>query len=121
MAEGDHEEAGVITLRWGLAGELGVQPIVFITLPRGSEASWGGGLRALLEAVADLAGWGKHKAEVLGGKCVPCVMVTVAAAHFSETTQPRYCKELARRLESATFDLPTREVVVESFKMAKER
>lgn len=113
--------ATVITVRWGLGGPLGIQPIVFISLPPGSEASWGGGQRALLEAIAELAGWAQHKAEVLGGNVTPCVMVTVATVHFTETTPPRYCTELTKRLKNATFDLPTREVVVESFKTTKEQ
>lgn len=91
-----------VEIRWALGGSLGVEPFVFIKIPDDREASWGGGQRALLEAIAEIAGWAKNKAEVLGGNVEPGVMVRVFALHFSDKKKPpRYCNALIKRLTAS--------------------
>jgi len=89
-----------VQITWGVGGSLSIQPIVFIKLPEGVEASGGGGQRALLEAIAEISGWGDHKAQVLGGSIEPGVMVTVNAAHFGDKA-PRYIGALVKRLTTS--------------------
>lgn len=83
---------------WGLAGGLGIQPMVFVSVDhdRWDEAE-------VLDRIAEVVRKRRPKpceVDILGGNCEPAVTILANETHFDREKQPAIIKWLIKRLKA---------------------